>query len=432
MNNVSRPGRSDALSSGSASRIPFGLGPGQTVSLTHNFVRGVPPEIAPPRGFSFSTTPALPHFHVVEIATSLGVGAKFDAIRVNQTGEVLGTINLPSPADQTVTDAEGNRRIRHVAVHTLASVWQNGSFRRLPVPAGFYSVIAGSINASGEVVGISMAYRRGRRPYSRIVLYDAHSHITDIGTLDPQFDDRNTNDLQKMQGVFVGAACLNNRGTLTALVGQNTFVRRADGAIRNLGAGVIMDVNDDDSAVGISNGLSSSAALWTRISGSQPPELTPLLPEPLASVANSSGAQLSMAKSVAECLNNNQQAIVAVSGQQSARAPQFGHITYFFSDNGKLRLIASMRGVQHDHIRINNAGDAVGFEDYDTDVHAFVPILFHRGKLYDLRPVAATDGWTITSARDINDKGQILAYGYRGEGSELESPPSVPLLLTPQ
>ena len=305
-------------------------------------------------------------------------------------------------------------------------------FRRLPVPTGFYAVTAGAMNDSGEVAAISMIYRKARPAYTRIVLYDRQSHLTDVGTLDPKYDDPNTTDAHKMRGVFQGALCLNNRGTLSALVDEDALVRHADGSVLTVGSGIILDINDRDAAVGFSNEMITNAVLWPSINGSQKPQITPLLPRALATATSASDGRLSLTQSAAECLNDDQKAVIAVSTQMSSNTRQLGHITYYLSDNGKLRLIASMRGVQHDHIRINNAGDAVGFEDYDTDVHAFVPILFHRGKLYDLRPVAATDGWTITSARDINDKGQILAYGYRGEGSELESPPSVPLLLTPQ
>jgi MYXO-CTERM domain-containing protein len=61
---------------------------------------------------------------------------------------------------------------------------------------------------------------------------------------------------------------------------------------------------------------------------------------------------------------------------------------------------------------INDAGSVVGAANDDAGgYHAF---LYSAGKFQDLNDLIDSSlGWTLTSAADINDKGQIAARGCR-------------------
>lgn len=85
----------------------------------------------------------------------------------------------------------------------------------------------------------------------------------------------------------------------------------------------------------------------------------------------------------------------------------------FLYANGSLVDIGNLGGYDSYATGINEAGDVVGASNLDNSgtggYHAF---LYSGGKLQDLNDlIDPALGYTLTYAADINDKGQIAAYG---------------------
>ena len=99
------------------------------------------------------------------------------------------------------------------------------------------------------------------------------------------------------------------------------------------------------------------------------------------------------------------------------------YVAFLYSPDGS-RSLGALRGDLYSKaLRINNAGQIIGLsEDNDDDIR---PFLFTGKKIYNFTQVVPRgSGYTIGSADDINEQGQIAAKGFfRGE--------SRALLLTP-
>lgn len=329
--------------------------------------------------------------------------------------------------------ADGIRPIPREAPRTQAAIWQKGKLLRLPLPAKYHRVIPSDMNSKGDVAAIAMYYRRGRPPFTSILLYtDAGRKMKDIGTLDPTFANLDTTDPEKMRGVTEGTVHINNRGTLVALVGLHTLVRYPeDGSLIDLGSGLSYDLNEKDIAVGYSNDSLVNAVCWKLATKEKHIPYESLLPADPSRKSTEPPNPNTTMQGISECINENQQIVIAVVASNSGtNLRRQGRTVYYLWDKGKLHYIALMRGAQFGHTRINNSGDIVGFNDFDADTQQMMPCMYHKGKIYDLTNVVKKAGWTVAGAVDINSAGQILAVGYKTtKAAKLRQ--MVSILLTP-
>ncbi|WP_374562727.1 DUF3466 family protein [Ideonella sp.] len=98
-------------------------------------------------------------------------------------------------------------------------------------------------------------------------------------------------------------------------------------------------------------------------------------------------------------------------------------------DGGRVTDLGTLGGSSSAARAINNHGVVVGWSDTPTYRHqrAFIYRNGHMTPLtHHLDPVSGA-GWTLTNAGAINDAGQIVAQGYRGEDTQ----DAHTLLLTP-
>lgn len=369
------------------------------------------------RGFSLSSTP-LPAFRATDLSTYLRANEKWDVSELSEDGAVLGTVFPPPTADV-------EPGIKRPAPRTCAALWRNGRLQRLPIPPNSHRIVAGDVNDRGEVAAISIRYRRGKPSYNRVILYRPDASYEDVGTLDTRYEESDTESGAKMRGVSESLLCLNNRGTLLALVGSKSWFRRADGTTGAVGEGIVFDLNNNDTAVGFVGSYTSGAALWHNVTGRSSNTAVPILP------VQKSGQQMggqSYWRGSAECINDKGDTVIAVPIDSASGFRRMGRTAYYLSRGGRLQLIAQMRGYQRSpRTRINSRGDVVGFTDTDAQTQTVLPLLYRDGKMYDISEVAAKSGWKIIGVIDINNKRQMLAYGVR-KGFE---DTIVPLLLTP-
>ncbi|MBC8134317.1 MAG: hypothetical protein H8F28_00330 [Fibrella sp.] len=359
---------------------------------------------------------ALPPFRVTNIAASLRTGEQFDVAALSQSSEVVGTV-VPLQDDSI---SPGTKR---AAPRTYAARWQNGKLHRLPIPPGAHRVVAGDINDRGDVGAVSIQYRRGKPSFNRVLLYRRDAAYKDFGTLNPEYDQPDTQDSAKMRGVSESLLSLNNRGTIIALVGSNSWFRRADGTIGSIGDGIAFDLNNNETAVGFVGAYASGAVMWRNVALPGKSSVVPLLPTNKAIMQQAQ----SYWRGSAESVNDKGDTVVSVPIDSSNGFRRLGRTAYYLLRDGKLQLIAQMRGYQRARVRINDSGDIIGFSDTDQQSQTIAPILYREGKMYDLTHAAQNSGWKILGAIDINNNRQILAYGVHNSRENI----AVPILLTP-
>lgn len=104
-----------------------------------------------------------------------------------------------------------------------------------------------------------------------------------------------------------------------------------------------------------------------------------------------------------------------MSGSQSAGVADYRPV--LFSNGQLIDVGVSTEGVAQ-LLALNDNGWAVGSGDYLADgVVNFHANLYANGRYYDLNTLLDDPGWYLERAFDINDAGQILAFGcYQGQG----------------
>lgn len=369
------------------------------------------------RGFSLADTADLPRFAVTNLSKPLQAGEQFDIIMLSQNGAVLGTV-IPARDNSVLPGA------KRPAPRTRAARWEKDTIQRFPIPPGTDRVVGGDMNDRGDIAAVSIRYRRGKPSFNRVLLYPRASAYKDLGTLDVDYEVPDTNDPALMRGVSENLICLNNQGALTALVASKSWFRRADGTRFPIGDGIAFDLNNRNVAVGFVGNINSGAVMWRNIVPAGKSTVTALLPSQKTA---SPGGQPYWRGS-GECVNDRGDAVVAVPVDTAGGFRRLGRTAYYILRGGKLQLIAQMRGYQRSRTRINISGDVVGFMDTDPQSQSSSPILYRSGRMYDLSNIAQQSGWQIIGAVDINDRGQLLAYGM-----STDQPNSVvPILLSPE
>ena len=125
--------------------------------------------------------------------------------------------------------------------------------------------------------------------------------------------------------------------------------------------------------------------------------------------------------SFSEARGINRDGVIVGSSMNSA-----GQLRAAFFYNGFVVDLGTLGGTQSTATAVNLHGQIVGNGDTPfSEQHAF---LWHGCVLYDLNQLIGTNSpWTLVSATDINDRGQIVGTGYRG----VDRNESRAFLLTP-
>ncbi|MBC8135165.1 MAG: hypothetical protein H8F28_04655 [Fibrella sp.] len=360
-----------------------------------------------------------PVFTVTNLAAPLPVGKRVELASLSNTGTVLATLYDPLPPA-----LPNGRPARRPAPAAHVARFENGVWKPLPMPPGVAQVIAGEINDRGDAVAVSVRFRRGKPSYNRLILYPSSGALQDLGTLDARFADPETTNFERMRGVGEGGLSINNRGVITAMVGNTSWIRRPDGSANPVPSGVLSDFNETNMAVGYGKGKGGVPLLWRDIampSDSVPASLVPIR-------MGADGSSEPVLRGIPECINNRGHSVMNVTIEANRGFRRQGLTAYYLVRDKKLRQIGCFNGFQRFSTRINDQGDVVGFTETDQEKNVFRPHLYRRGELYDLTDVAIRQGWRIVGAVDINNWGQIIAYGVRVDDST--SPPA-PLLLSP-
>lgn len=160
---------------------------------------------------------------------------------------------------------------------------------------------------------------------------------------------------------------------------------------------IVLDLNDAGVVAGYSNGIVNTPVLW------QSGVLTPLPILPAGPSPNLGG--------IAAAINNQGQ-VVGQSLAQSGPSQFVPHAVLW--QNGRITdLQQLLKGATISNaFSINNRGQIVG--DY-AGPNIRSSFLYSNGVMTDLNTLLPQgSGWTITSARKINDRGEILVEGNQG------------------
>jgi hypothetical protein len=100
----------------------------------------------------------------------------------------------------------------------------------------------------------------------------------------------------------------------------------------------------------------------------------------------------------------------------------------FFYENGTMTVM--IPGASGGAVSLNEAGEAVGSYTLDSDPTTVHQFYYKNGQTTDLQTlVSLPDGMVLTEARQINNRGQILAMARAASDTLNETP--ITLLLTP-
>jgi probable HAF family extracellular repeat protein len=303
-----------------------------------------------------------PKYKVVDLGTLAG-GSYSGANSINSRGEIVGWSD---------TGGVSNRML-----HTRAVLWRKGSIQALKTPEDHYLPTATKINDEGQALIVPEAHAAANTAID--VVMPSYTLLWKDGKV-------TESDMASPTG-------LNNRGELA---GQGRLTRAAvwqsgkQNEIAGLPAAqvsIAYDLNDAGDVVGCSttqDGKSSRAFLFH--DGA------------LADLGIPAGLVSSQAQSV----NEHRQVLVW------AYTPT-GHAQAFLWEAGRYTPLCAPTEEDIWAYGLNNKGQVVG----SAAGRAF---LWSGGKRWDLNAfLPKGSGWTLTEAKSINDKGQIVGTGrYRG------------------
>lgn len=257
-----------------------------------------------------------------------------------------------------------------------AFLYREGGMRSVSPPNAFSSEAFG-INDEGEVVGSYFAQEA-----THAFRLSSRGGFLDLGTLG---------------GTMTVAVAINDRGQVAGwgrLPGSEIAIRSFlyDGKMKELGtlggSTVATAINNHGDIVGHF-------------------ELIPGVPR-LHAFLYQNGTMIDLGTlggetSIAYDVNDRGQVVGAASTSSGARHA-------FLYENGKMRDLGSL-GLAAQALAINNKGQIVGQTLVRNlgDARAFI---FDTGRMRDLnKMVDVSSGWVLLDAWDINDRGQIVAYG---------------------
>ena len=291
-------------------------------------------------------------------------GPQVDTSRLNEEEQVVGSSNIPSQSDF----------IRH------AFLWQNGEMTDLGTLGG-KSSRATSINNAGVIVGqsdIPTDYDGGAR----------HAFIWSNGTM---------SQLGTLGGSFSFAHDINDAGKVVGNAstsdGSRAFLY-SEGTMTNLGTlpddngSSALSINNAGTVVGVSfiGDLSQHAVKW------QEGTITLLSDSGIASDINESGQIVGYTFSLNELQHTVHRAVLW--------------------QNGTMIELGTLGGNESSAGAINNAGKVVGQSTINETSNVRHPFVWHDGTMSDLNDLLPPNsGWTLSTATDINNNGQIVGTG---------------------
>jgi probable HAF family extracellular repeat protein len=315
---------------------------------------------------AWSGCAAAHHYTVTELGP-LGCGRQHCYFGINSSGQVVANAVAPTGLLQA-------------ALYSKGSITYLGS---LSGPSGFS--VAGGLNDSAQVAGSSFNAAGELDAF----LY-SNGAMQDLGTLPG--------------GSFSQAFGVNERGQVvgfgTTTISPDTLYevafRYSNGAMQILGTlgsydSFGMGINDSGQVTGYSylpDNVTAHAFLYTNGA--------------MADIGSLGGAP-----SVGYAINNR--------GQVTGYSYLPDNITEhaFLYSNGAMTDLGTLGGTASYGWGMNDVGHVVGGADTpgDTSLHAFI---YRNGKLADLNTLVADSTaalYTLTEARGINRRGQIVATG---------------------
>ncbi len=256
-----------------------------------------------------------------------------------------------------------------------AVLWQNGSVNGLGTLGGGYSS-ASDISNSGQVVGV--AYVAGDEQ-ARAVLWQNGS-VTDLGSLG---------------GTNSSALGINNVGQV---VGYSETLGDTQTHAFLWQNGSMIDLGTPDGASSYAEAINDAGQVVGTVRTT----------DTIQAVLWQNGSMTNLGTlggnySVANDVNN--------SGQVIGSASTAGNSQHaFLWQNGSMTDLGTLGGSHSVARAINTMGQVVGSSTTGLGSAAFI---YDAGQMFNinelLSPLSA--GWSISIAHDINDAGQIAAYG---------------------
>lgn len=312
-----------------------------------------------------ATTAATNFYYSITDLGTLG-GSYSDANAINDAGQVAGT---------SITSQNAQR----------AFLWQNSQMTELPTLGGINN-IALDINNTAQIVGHSST----PSGYNHAVLW-SNNMINDLGS--------------PVGGEHSYAYGINNSGQVLGSSNSRGIFLWQNGKITNLLSDISYPraINDAGLVVGSSTSISGTkhAVLWDNGTVTQLGTL---------------GGKFSEA----EDINNKGQVIgnSTTSTSDDGKLDSYGYHCFLWS--GGTMTDISPRLEDHKSIScyargINNNGKVVGTIVTGLGISSggdSYPFVWHNGRLLGLNSLLPPNsGWKLTSAMDINNKGQIVGSG---------------------
>lgn len=339
------------------------------LALTLFSVAFVPSVTIANRTIALSTVSTTPAYIITDLGT-LG-GNAGEAKSINNAGDVTG---------YSFTSSGEN----------FAFLYRNGQMQNLG-KLGNYGSNANAINNNGDVVGsstnLSGSHHAFLKPYNQ--------PMQDLGSLN-----------------FLGSYGLGINdnadvvGQLYSHSGSRAFLKLHNGQIQNLGTlpggnrSFAIAINNNGDIAGYSTNSTGFEHAFLYRNGSM---------LDLGTLPNH-------VRTYAYGINNNGD-VVGYSADSN------GFSRAFLYRNGQMQNLGTLGGNYSQAEAINNNGDIVGHSQNSTGQNkAFI---YGNGQMQNLNNlIPANSGWELVYAKDINDSGQIVGWGYRNYQARL-------FLLTP-
>jgi probable HAF family extracellular repeat protein len=335
-------------------------------------------------------------YKATDIGTIAPNNYSVSANRINNLGQVVGRDSVFSGNPLTSNNTtfiwqNGARTTNLTLTGTKVGGVNDGTIVTMPGRGG----LANNINDAGVIIGT--ADEDAVLPTDRAMLWQPDGAggytltINDFGGIESYFYSINESNQIAGQHIYatgkVNAIYWENgiKTDLPSLGGDGNTARGINDSAQ------IVGYVDADGADNLTN--TYNAAYWEKDAGGN---------WVLNNLGNFGGTQ-----SYARSINNNSQIVgQIVMGTDPLTLTSNPYIY----ENGVKTDLGSLGGTRGDALEINSLGQIVGNSYVDatnTIQHAF---LWQEGEMLDLNSIArGLDGWTLTSAVSINDRGDIVA-----------------------
>jgi probable HAF family extracellular repeat protein len=320
---------------------------------------------------------------------------------ITNLGSLGGTVSVPAQVNNQGEVVGYSSTTNNAAFH--AFLYSHGRMTDLGTLGGTTSGATG-INNRGVVVGLSNV-APGNKQVDAFI--DQGGKLTDLGPLNPALAEGGMVSINAggdVSGLSVGGydALLRRRGTNVDL-----------GSLGGLGS-IARDLNDSGQVVGF-----SATRLLPAANGSSEPTAIIHAFEYSHGKMSDLGT-LGGTDSTANWINDRG----AVVGGSDTVNDTAKHAFEF--NQGRMTDLGTLGGLDSVAAAINDQGAVVGASLTSTGaLHGFIEV---RGRMVDLNSlIPAQSGFVITNAQDINDRGQIVAQGYKTSSPNAD----LALLLNP-